>query len=150
MEMIVLSGIQASGKTTFFNARFAKTHLHLSLDVVGTRNRENILLFACLAAGQPVVIDNTNPTRQQRSRYASLARAAEFKTILYFFIVDIENAIQRNATRPMPSRVPDIGLRGTFAKLQEPAMDEPFDQIFRVTYSGCGDSIVEELSNEIR
>jgi predicted kinase len=153
MEMIVFSGIQASGKTTFYRLKFWATHLRLSLDMLGTRNRENMLLYACLAARQPVVIDNTNPTADQRKRYCRLAKASEFRATLYFFDVDIDIALTRNSNRPdherIHERIPEIGLRGTFAKLELPTAHEGFDSIFIVKATTPGDFTVEEVKHEI-
>jgi hypothetical protein len=64
MELIVFSGIQASGKTTFYRERFLATHVRVSLDLLKTRQREDILLFACFAAQQPVVVDNNQRFRR--------------------------------------------------------------------------------------
>jgi len=132
MELIVLCGIPASGKTTFYRERFLATHVRISLDLLKTREREDILLHACLAAKQPVVIDNTNATVMQRARYANLARAAGFKTILYFFDISTRMAVARNAARK-EGRVPNVAIFGTQKKLQRPSADEPFDEIYRVT-----------------
>ena len=72
MEVVVFSGLQGSGKSTWFFEHYSSTHLRICLDVVGTRNREASILHACLAVGQRVVIDNTNVTARARSRYAHL------------------------------------------------------------------------------
>jgi predicted kinase len=139
MQAIVFSGIQGSGKTTFFRERFATTHVLLSLDLLRTRNREDILLHACLAAQQPFVIDNTNPTAKARSRYARLAKAAGFEAVLYFFECAIDDAIARNAGRPETQRVPDLAVRGTAAKLEPASAAEGFDAMFRVRSVPGGD-----------
>ena len=81
MEAIVFCGIQASGKTTFYRMRFAETHVRLSMDVLKTRNRERILLDACLRARQRFVVDNTNPTRDERARYVAPALATGFAVV---------------------------------------------------------------------
>lgn len=39
----------------------------INLDTLKTRNRERILLAACLEAKQPFVLDNTNLTREVRA-----------------------------------------------------------------------------------
>ncbi len=147
MEMIVFSGIQGSGKSTFFQERFSATHVRISLDLLNTRNREDILLFACLAAQQPLVVDNTNPTAAQRGRYASLAKAAGFRAVLYFFDVDLETAIARNASREGSQRVPDIGVRGTFAKLEHPTPTEPFDAMYRVASGDSGEWGIQGINS---
>jgi hypothetical protein len=66
MEAIIFIGIQATGKSTFFQQRFFVTHVRINLDMLKTRNRERILLVACLEDKQPFVIDNTNLTREAR------------------------------------------------------------------------------------
>jgi predicted kinase len=149
MEMVVFSGIQGTGKTTFFHQHFSSTHVRVSLDVVRTRNREDILLFACLAAQQSIVVDNTNPTVEQRARYALLARAAQFRTRLYFFDASLEESLARNLLRPTEQQVPDIGVRGTYAKLQRPQRSEPFDEIVRVALLADGSWQIGKLDNEI-
>ena len=39
-EAAVFCGIQGSGKTTFYRARFAATHARINLDELKTRHRE--------------------------------------------------------------------------------------------------------------
>ena len=50
-------GIQAVGKSTFFNDRFSKTHIRINLDMLRTRHRENAILKACFEASQSFVVD---------------------------------------------------------------------------------------------
>jgi len=146
MELIVFSGIQGAGKTTFYQQRLSSSHVRLSLDMRRTRNREGILLFACLAAQQPCVVDNTNPTAHQRARYTALGKAAAFRTVLYFFDIDLEHAMARNAERPESERIPEVAVRGTFAKLEKPTTLEGFDQLFYVKQSCEHGWIVEDFN----
>ncbi len=44
MEEVIFCGIQASGKTTFYRERFFDTHVRISLDLLRTRRREQLLL----------------------------------------------------------------------------------------------------------
>jgi predicted kinase len=154
MEAVVFSGVQGSGKSTFFRERFFTTHVRLNLDMLRTRNREDILLHACLAAQQPFVVDNTNPTRRQRERYARLAVAAGLSAVLYYFESTSADALARNAARPEPFRVPDLAILGTLAKLEQPSADEGFSQIFRVrVVAACGGAAggfdVREWADEV-
>jgi predicted kinase len=68
MEGIIFIGLQASGKSTFFLKEFYKTHIHLNMDMLKTRHRENILLNACIESKQKVVIDNTTPSIEERCK----------------------------------------------------------------------------------
>ena len=133
MELIVFCGIPASGKTTFYRERFLATHVRVSLDLLKTRQREDILLFACFAAQQPVVVDNTNTLAAQRTRYVQLAKAAGFKTALYFFEVSTRTAVGRNSGREGKAKVANVAIFGSQKKLQRPTRDEGFDEMYRVT-----------------
>ena len=133
MELVVFCGIPASGKTTLYRERFLATHVRVSLDLLKTRQREDILLFACFAAQQPVVVDNTNTLAEQRKRYVQLAKAAGFKTVLYFFDVSTRTAVGRNSGREGKAKVANVAIFGSQKKLQRPTRDEGFDEMYRVT-----------------
>jgi predicted kinase len=132
MEAVVLIGIQASGKTTFFRDRFFDSHIRLSLDMLRTRHRERLLLDACIAAKQAFVVDNTNPTRAERSRYIEAAKAGRFRTIGYFFEPNPRAAAARNRRRPEEARIPPAGLFGTLKNLERPEPGEGFDELYVV------------------
>jgi predicted kinase len=148
MEAAVLCGIQATGKSTFCKERFFLSHIRLNLDMLKTRHREDLLLRACIDAKQPFVVDNTNPTREDRQRYIALAKAAGFKVIGYYFESKIRDAVTRNAGRPTDQQVPDIGIKGTSARLELPAPSEGFDQLFYVRITDSGFE-VQEWRNEV-
>lgn len=48
MEVIILIGIQGSGKSSFYKARFADTHVRINLDMLKTRHREKLFFDACV------------------------------------------------------------------------------------------------------
>jgi predicted kinase len=99
MEAVILVGIQAAGKSTFYKQRFFATHVRISLDLLRTRHRERSLLEWCLAHGQPFVVDNTNPTVAERAAYIAPARAAGFRVVGYYFESNVPSSIRRNAVR---------------------------------------------------
>jgi predicted kinase len=130
MEMVLLMGVQAAGKSTFCKQRFFDTHLRLNLDMLRTRNREEVLVRACLFAKQPFVVDNTNPTKADRARYIPYAKEARFRIVGYYLSAPIEEALQRNAAREKV--IPEPGVRRTFQKIELPTFDEGFDELFYV------------------
>ena len=151
MKAVIFIGIQGSGKSTFFRERFFDTHVRINLDMLRTREREQILFSACLAARQPFVIDNTNPTKADRARYIPAARAAGFRVIAYFFQSTVREAIQRNNQRKLKAKIPPMAIAGTFKKLQPPALDEGFDEIFTVSIAPESNFIITpSLPNSIR
>ncbi|MDJ0902545.1 MAG: AAA family ATPase [Xenococcus sp. MO_188.B8] len=64
-----------------------------------TRHREQILFNACLEAKQPVVIDNTNPSLEDRQRYIKPAQEKKFQIIGYYFESKIKDCKIRNSQR---------------------------------------------------
>jgi predicted kinase len=132
MEAVIFVGIQASGKSTFYKERFFETHVRVSLDMLRTRRRERLLLEACIAAKQPFVVDNTNPTVEDRLRYISLAKPAGFRVIGYYFQSSVQDALQRNNKREGKERIPNKGIFGVYHRLQIPQLTEGFDALYSV------------------
>ena len=138
VEAVIFVGIQGSGKSSFYQERFFRTHVRLSLDVLRTRHRERVLLHACLEAKQPFVVDNTNPRASDRARYVELARAAGFRVVGYYFESTLGAAIGRNARRPPAERVPAKAIGGTYKTLQVPTLVEGFDALYQVVLTDEG------------
>ncbi|MEJ8801875.1 AAA family ATPase [Pontibacter sp. H249] len=132
MQSIIFCGIQGSGKSTFYKERFFDTHLRINLDQLRTRNREKLLLDVCLRTQMRFVVDNTNSTILERSRYIELARAAKYEIIGYFFESSTAAALARNNRRIGRFKVPEKGIFGTQKHLQVPTMKEGYDQLYRV------------------
>ncbi len=130
MQLVLLVGIQASGKSSFFKERFADTHVRINLDMLKTRHREAILFEACLRAKQPVVVDNTNVSRMGRARYLEPARAEKFECIGYYFASSVRSSIARNQMREGKARIPERGIRAASAQLEIPSLSEGFDELF--------------------
>lgn len=143
MNAIILMGIQGSGKSTFYRQRFFDTHMRLNLDMLKTRHREKLLLGACLAAKQRFVVDNTNVRREDRARYIPQAQARGFKVIGYFFEPRVERALKWNAQREGKAVIPVKGVLGTLKRLERPALDEGFDELFRVEVADTGEFVAQ-------
>ncbi|HMV48581.1 MAG TPA: AAA family ATPase [Blastocatellia bacterium] len=149
MEAIIFIGIQASGKSTFFQQRFFATHVRINLDMLKTRNRERILLAACLEAKQLFVIDKTNLTREARAGYISQAKAAGFSVAGYYFKSEIQAALERNRQRSGKALIPEKGILGAYRRLELPSLGEGFDRLFYVEIGANGQFLVKEWSNEV-
>jgi predicted kinase len=132
VEAVIFVGPQGTGKTTYYKERFFETHVRISLDLVKTRNRELLLLAACLQGGQPFVVDNTNVLAKDRARYVAPARAAGFRVAGYVFTAPRSEALRRNRARPGRQAIPVPGVLGTYKRLQPPSLSEGFDELFAV------------------
>ncbi len=144
MEAILFTGIQATGKSTFYQQYFADTHIRINLDMLKTRHREDILVKACIAAKQRFVVDNTNPTVENRQKYIALAKKAEFKLIGYYFQSKLKEAIQRNSTRTGKACIPEKGIKAAYGKLQIPIFSEGFDALYYVTINSDNTFTIKE------
>ena len=131
-EAVIFCGIQASGKTTFYNARFAATHERINLDELRTRRREHELLMSCLAGSRSFVVDNTNPTPEERAAYVRPALEHGFRVVAFWLEALPRQALARNAAREGRARIPVPGILGTYKRLQVPALDEGFEAVYRV------------------
>jgi len=148
MEGIVFVGLQGSGKSSFFKERFFSTYVRISLDLLKTRHREQRFLDACLATEQRFVIDNTNPTQEERARYIEAAKAARYTVVGYYFQSRVEDCLRRNSERPETERVPDVAILSSAKKLKLPTWEEGFDQLYYVRLEDRR-FIVEEWRDEV-
>ena len=116
------------------------------MDLLKTRNRENRFLELCLELQQPFVIDNTNPTVDDRKRYIGPARTRGYCIIGYCFEVDIGLALKRNESRQGREKIPKVGIFTTRKRMQPPTLSEGFDKLY-VVRSGEDQQhfLVEEL-----
>jgi hypothetical protein len=113
-----------------------------------TRNREQILLRACIEAKQPFVVDNTNPSSEERARYIGPARSAGFRVLGYYFHAPIQEALARNKERTDKDRIPEKGIFGTKKRLHVPSFEEGFDALYYVCIDEEGRFVVKRWSDE--
>jgi predicted kinase len=136
MELVIFVGLQASGKSAFFGERFAATHEHVSKDLFrNNRNpnrRQAQLIEAALEAGSSVVVDNTNPTVEDRLTLIELSRGFGARVVGYYFDSTVRQCVERNRRRAGKDKVPDVAIYVTASKLEHPSYSEGFDELCRV------------------
>jgi predicted kinase len=135
-ELVIFVGLQTSGKSTFFRERFAATHVHVSKDLFrdnkNPNRRQAQLIEAALKEGSPVVVDNTNPTVEDRLTLIELGRRFGARIVGYYFDSSVRQCIERNRLRTGKARVPDVAIYATASKLVPPSYPEGFDRLFSV------------------
>ena len=149
MEAVILIGIQATGKSTFYKQNFFKSHMRINLDMLKTRVKEDILVNACIKVKQPFVIDNTNSSIDERKKYIEISKKAGFSIIGYYFESNIKDAIVRNQSRIGKENIPSKGIEHTYNKLVIPTYDEGFDKLFHVSIGKDDSFVIEEWENEV-
>ncbi|MFM9629181.1 MULTISPECIES: AAA family ATPase [Streptomyces] len=143
VDVAVLVGLQASGKSTFYAQRLSGRYALVSKDLFprGAKNkqqRQMSLVEDHLAAGHSVAVDNTNPSPQEWGPLVEAAHARGATVTAYWFPPDVAGSLRRNAAREGRARVPDIGVLATLKRLREPSPADGFDAVREVHLDGRG------------
>lgn len=134
--MVLMIGIQGSGKSTFYHKYLADGYVRVNLDTLKTRNREEQLVSECFREGKSFAVDNTNPTRADRQRYIPLAQYWGYRIVGYFMESKLQTCIERNNQRSGSAKIPATAIAVTSNKLQLPGFDEGFDELYFVKNDG--------------
>lgn len=138
-ELIVLSGLPGSGKSSFYRKYFLHTHVLISKDLMGRKKKKDqhqqFLVRKALAEGLPVVVDNTNITVALRKNLISIAKKFGVHTRLFYFPLSASESLKRNLG---PNRVivPPVAIYTFHKQLETPHADEGFHQVFEVKILG--------------
>lgn len=129
MQLLILIGLEASGRTEYCLERLDHSHLRFQPSSIPTTYREGLIYRSILRAQQPIVIDAPNHTRQIRQRYIPMAVDAGYRCVAMFFDVDPAVAIARNYRRGPALRCTDESIYAMHAALEPPELDEGFHEI---------------------
>lgn len=143
----IMIGIQGSGKSEFCR-RFFPGIERINLDTIKTRNNERRAITACHARGVDYVVDNTNPTKEDRARYIPTAKAMGYRVIGYFMQSRLQECIARNNLREGKERIPAKAIAMTSNRLEMPSFDEGFDELYFVANDGSEMIISEWREND--
>ncbi|MFB8790334.1 MAG: AAA family ATPase [Potamolinea sp.] len=136
-SLIIFIGLQASGKSTFFRQHFAATHELVSKDLMRNNKnrsrRQTQLIEQALQQESSVVVDNTNPTIEERAMLIEVGKQYDAQIIGYYFESEVRASISRNSLRSGKARVPDVAIYSTLKKLERPAFAEGFHKLFYLT-----------------
>jgi hypothetical protein len=122
VEAVILCGVRGSGKTALYLDRWLETHVRVSQDLMGTRHREGVFFTTCLETRQDLVVDDTNATPQDRTRYAVPALEAGFRVVCCLLGDSAQDA------------------------LVAPTVAEGFDEILRARPDPAGGWVIEPIA----
>ena len=101
-KAIIFTGIQASGKSTFFKQHFRSGFVHI------------------------------NPTADDRQRYIKAAREHGYRIEGYFFQSIVRDCVERNSHRSGKACIPGKAIACTSNRLELPSYEEGFDALYFV------------------
>ncbi len=149
MQAVIFTGIQGTGKSTFFKDFLFRTHVLVSLDLFKTRTREKKFFDLCIQTRSRFAVDNTNPAPSDRERYILPAKEKGYEIIGCHFVSDLDSALKRNSARPAKEIVPERGVRATLKKMKPPGFNEGFDKIYRVEIDEKGFRVSDAQGNGV-
>lgn len=129
--VIIFIGIQASGKSSFYREKFSGEYIHVNMDTLRKRKREEELVEALISEGKSFVVDNTNPTREDRLRYIPKAKEVGYKVVGYYFQSVLKDCVRRNKERG--TEIPSKGIAHTSNIMELPEYGEGFDELWYVS-----------------
>jgi predicted kinase len=123
-------GLQGSGKSTWVAEHLAATHVVVSKDhwprARHREARQRRVVAGLLSEGRAVVVDNTNPSPDERAPLVELAREAGVPVRAVFVDTPLEVCRARNDARSDDTRVPLVGLYSAAGRLVPPDTAEGF------------------------
>jgi bifunctional polynucleotide phosphatase/kinase len=128
-RVVIIVGSPASGKS-FYSHELEKTgYLRINKDDMKS---DAIMLKAYdagLKEGRNIVIDGTNPTKENRSKWITIARKASYEiTIVWMnfpmYVVEFLNNYRIAKNKNQNSHVPAVAMRVYYKKLEVPQQSE--------------------------
>jgi predicted kinase len=142
VDVSIMVGLQASGKSTFCRQVLAHDHVVVSKDDFPNarhrQRRQMRLVNEALAEGHSVAVDNTNPSPDEWQPLIAAAHALGAAAVAYWFPPNLTENKERNAIREGRARVPEVGLYATLKRLQRPTPAHGFDRLYTVSFDGAG------------
>jgi predicted kinase len=148
MYLVILCGLQASGKTTYRETTFDGTYIVVSKDLMGRGSklpksvRQERKIREAFESGHSVVVDNTNPSLEERASLINLGHEYGVRVLGYHLKSTWEQSLERNSRRTGRAQVPYVALASTSKRFVAPTKLEGYDELYEVTW-GPGGTFLE-------
>jgi predicted kinase len=144
LELAVLMGLPAAGKSTFYRLRLAASHAHVSMDALARagdkRRAQRRLIEDTLARGRSVAVDNVNATRADRAELIAMAAAGGARVVGYWLDASTRECAGRNRGRTGPAHVPPVAIFTAAKRFEPPSRSEGFAALWRVQATGTAEA----------
>lgn len=138
-EVIMLVGYPGSGKSHFSKQHSAKSkYVVVNRDLLGSWQKCTAEMEKALDVGKSVIIDNTNPDCESRSRFLKIAAARRIPCRCFMMNSSLSHAQHNNKFRELTDEKHAPISRMIFniykSKYKEPVLDEGFTEMVRVNF----------------
>jgi bifunctional polynucleotide phosphatase/kinase len=138
--MIIFMGSPGSGKSTFYHSHLS-SYARINQDQLGTKEKCISACQKAIAEKKSVVIDNLNQTKEQRSRYIPLAKAANIPVRLFYFETSKEVCMHNNKQRAInphrvhhSKKVGSVIIHSFFKNQEKPTIEEGITEIKKIPF----------------
>jgi bifunctional polynucleotide phosphatase/kinase len=128
-HLVIMVGSPASGKSYYSHELEKKGFLRINKD---TMKVDKVMLKAFdkgIQAGQNIVIDNTNPTKEARAKWIEAAKNASYSVTIVWMnfpmpVVEFLDNYRIYKNKNEDTHVPAVAMRVYYKKLEAPTQDE--------------------------
>ncbi|KAJ8948512.1 hypothetical protein NQ318_000052 [Aromia moschata] len=148
-NVILMVGGPGSGKSHFCKeALLPLGYVHVNRDKLGSWQKCVKLLRDSLERRESCVVDNTNPDKESRARFVSVAKEMNVSCYCFVMATTVQHMKHNNRFRELtdPSHVPvsEIIINSYKKNFQEPEMSEGYADIVKVPFAAQFDDAENE------
>ena len=141
-EVIMLIGSPGSGKSTYTeNFLVPKGYVRINQDNLKTREKVIKALIQNINDGKKIVIDSTNPQKNNRSEFINICKKNKYPIRAFIFKMEKEFAMHLNNLRVInknrkhySGHVNNIPIHTFYKNYQKPEISEGFNEIVDVNF----------------
>ena len=142
-EVIMMVGVQGSGKSTVACEWLAKAHpsyVVLSNDKLGGRDKTLTALRANLKSGNSCVIDNTHVDVEARRKFLDIAKEFKIPVRAFVMTTSFDHSKHNNIFREIidtskeHSKIGEALMHQYKNKYQQPTKDEGFTEVLKINF----------------
>jgi bifunctional polynucleotide phosphatase/kinase len=140
-EVILFCGSPGAGKSSLWQAHLPD-YIRVNNDTLKTKEKCMKVCRQALDDGKSCVIDNTNPDKDTRARYTSIAKEKGVPIRCFFFDIEKPVSMHNNKQRKtnphrkhLSKKVGDVIIHTWYKKLQKPTKAEGFSEVKTIKFT---------------
>jgi bifunctional polynucleotide phosphatase/kinase len=137
-NMIINVGFPGSGKSFYTKHHIKGNYNYINRDNLKTKEKCIEVCKKAIEDNMSIVIDNTNPSEENRKDYIDIGKQNKYKIICLNFITSRELSMHNNIYRSLSTQersiVPKIGYNMYKSKYKKPDKKEGLDEIIEIDF----------------